>query len=69
MATEPEKATARTARVRKGNGGETHQIADDVVLTAGVTDLDGDHVKVGSRATAERVGEACRALRFWERSV
>jgi catalase len=35
---------------------------------AGVTDLDGGYVKVGSRTTAKRFGEACRALRFWERA-
>ena len=35
---------------------------------AGVSDLDGGYVKVGSRTTAKRFGEACRTLRFWERS-
>ncbi len=43
--------------------------AADLFAAAGVTELDGGYVKVGSRSTAKRFGEACRALRFWERSV
>ena len=33
MATNPTKSTARASRPRKSKGGETHQVADDVVLT------------------------------------
>ena len=33
MATKPTKATARVTRPRKSKGGETHQVAEGVVLT------------------------------------
>jgi catalase len=43
--------------------------AAELFNAAGVTQFDGGYVKVGSRATAKRFGEACRSLRFWERSA
>lgn len=46
-------------------------VPDAVALfsAAGVTDLDGGYLKVDSRATAKRFGEACRTLRVWDRSL
>jgi catalase len=42
--------------------------AAGLFAAAGVTELDGGYVRVGSRATAKRFGETCRSLRFWGRS-
>ena len=55
MATRRETSTARTTRARKSAGGETHQVADDVVLTTqqGVPVADDQNtLRVGERGPA-----------------